>query len=110
MKCLSCAYNNVFAKIFHTYENNVILNCQYFSSSLPFNYMYEYHRYNFLNKLLKTNLIDLGAEVDAIDIADYHCLQLKFCLNSENSKYQVKNMEILRENISIEWIFITVSE
>ena len=90
MKSLSYAYNNVFAKIFHTYDNKVILNCQYFSSSLPFNYMYEYHRYNFLNKLLKTNLIDLRAEIDAIDIADYHSLQLKYCLNSEDSKYQVK--------------------
>jgi len=57
MKSLSYAYNNVFAKIFDTYDNKVILNCQYFSSSLPFNYMYEYHRYNFLTNCLKLILL-----------------------------------------------------
>src|SRR5688572_17106376 len=38
LKSLSYACNNVF---FHTYDNKVISNCQYFSSSLSLNFMYD---------------------------------------------------------------------
>lgn len=91
IKSLSYAYNSMFAKIFHCYDSKVILNCQYFSSSLPFNYLYDYHRYNFFNKLLKADLINLESEVDENDIADYNYLQLKYSLNSVDSKYKVKD-------------------
>jgi len=91
MKSLTYAYNSIFAKIFHSYDNTVILNCQYFSSSLPFNYLYDYHRYNFLSKLFNADLMSVRSEIDAIDIADYNFLQLKYCLNTEDSKNQVKS-------------------
>ena len=90
MNSLSYAYNNIFAKIFHSLDNKVILNCQYYSSSLPFNYLYDYHRYNFLNKLFNANLIDLKSEVDAVDVSDYQSLQLKYNLKTEDSRNQVK--------------------
>ena len=91
VKSFSFAYNSVFAKIFHSYDNTVILNCQYFTGSLPFNYLYDYHRYNFLNKLLNTNGINANSEIDKFDMADYHSLQLKYHLRTEASKNQAKN-------------------
>ena len=91
LKSFSYAYNSIFAKIFHSNDNTVILNCQYFSNSLPFNYLYDYHRYNFLNKLFNTNDINAKSEIDVFDMADFHALQLKYQLRSDDSKNQVKN-------------------
>jgi len=91
IKSFSYAYNSVFAKIFHSYDNTVILNCQYFSGSLPFNYLYDYHRYNFLNKLYNTNSINDKSEIDVFDIDDFHALQLKYQLRANDSKNQVNN-------------------
>ena len=92
MKSFSYAYNSVFAKIFHSYDNTVILNCQYFSGSLPFNYLYDYHRYNFLNKLYCTKSISDKSEIDTFDIDDFLALQLKYKLKTNDSKHQVKYM------------------
>ena len=89
IKSFSYAYNSVFAKIFHTYDNTVILNCQFFSQCLPFNYLYDYHRYNFLNKLFKTNSIRDNSEIDVCDIADFNALQLKYHVTKYDSKNQV---------------------
>jgi hypothetical protein len=91
IKSFSFAYNSIFAKIFHSYDNTVILNCQYFTGSLPFNYLYDYHRYNFLNKLFNTNCINANSEIDLFDMADLQNLQLKYQLRTEDSKNQVKN-------------------
>jgi len=91
IKSFSYAYNSVFAKIFHTYDNAIILNCQYFTGSLPFNYLYDYHRYNFLNKLFNTNSIKAKSEIGVFDMADFHALQLKYQLGIDDSKNKVKN-------------------
>ena len=40
--------------------------------------------------MLKSDLIDVGSEMDENDIADYNYLQLKYSLNTEDSKHQVK--------------------
>jgi len=90
IKSFSYAYNSVFSKIFSSYDNTVILQCQYFTGSLPFNYLYDYHRYNFLNKLFNTSGISVKTEIDVFDITDYRALQLKYSLRTEDSKYKVK--------------------
>ena len=90
IKSFSYAYNSVFAKMFHSYDSNVLINCQYFSGSLPFNYLYDYHRYNFLSKLYNTNGIKDKSEIDVFDIADFQALQLKYQLQTTDSKKHVK--------------------
>ena len=90
IKSFSFAYNSVFAKIFHSYDNTIILNCQYFTGSLPFNYLYDYHRYNFLNKLFNTNSINANSEIDIFDMTDLQALQLKYHLRTEDTKNQTK--------------------
>ena len=90
IKSFNYAYNSVFTKIFHSYDNTVILNCQYFTGSLPFNYLYDYHRYNFLNKLYNAEGINVKSEIDVFDIADFHALQLKYQLRTDDSKSQVR--------------------
>ena len=91
IKSFSFAYNSIFAKIFHSYDNTVILNCQYFTGSLPFNDLYDDHRYNFLNKLFNTNCNNANSEIDLFDMADLQNLQLKYQLRTEDSKNQVKH-------------------
>ena len=91
IKSFSYAYNSVFAQIFHSYDNTIILNCQYFTASLPFSYLYDYHRYNFLNKLFNSNEINSKSEIDTFDMTDFHALQLKYQLRSEDSKNHVNN-------------------
>ena len=91
LKSFSYAYNSVFAKIFRSCDNSVILNCQYYSGSLPFNYLYDYHRYNFLKKLFNTNSIKAKSEIDMFDMADFQALQLKYQMRKDDSKDQVKD-------------------
>ena len=92
IKSFSYAYDSIFAKIFHSYDKNIISDCQYFSGSLPFNYLYDYHRYNFLNKLYITKSINDKSEIDTFDIDDFLALQLKYKLKTNDSKHQVKYM------------------
>ena len=100
LKSFSYAYNSIFAKIFHSCDNTVILNCQYFSNSLPFHYLYDYHRYNFLNRLYNTNGINSKSEIDEFDMHDFRSLQLKYQLRSDDSKNQGKNkIWIFFENV-----------
>ena len=90
IRSFSYAYNSIFSKIFHSHDKAVILNCQYFTGSLPFNYLYDYHRYNFLNKLLSESIISINSEIDEFDMSDFYALQLKYNLRTDNSKNQVK--------------------
>jgi len=41
-------YNAVFVKIFKTFERNIILNCQYYTGTLPARYAYDLGRLRFL--------------------------------------------------------------
>jgi hypothetical protein len=51
---LDNAYRTVFAKIFSTFDNNVILNCQLYCGVLPINYTVDIQTLNFLNGLVKS--------------------------------------------------------
>jgi len=48
MKSLSHAYNAVFFKIFKSFDNTVIKNCQYYTGYLPASYALDVGRAHFL--------------------------------------------------------------
>jgi len=90
-KSFSHAYNSVFAKIFNTYDNDVILNCQYYSGYLCFDRLYDLHRYLFLSKLFHNAFIDEKSVIDKIDFRDYCLLQNRYNFNWNDSIAMIKH-------------------
>ena len=83
------AYNNIFGKIFKSFNLDTIAYCQYFCSCLPFVSFYDYLRFSFLstkynNGLLSNNYLD---EDDYIDLC---VLCEKYVISPSLSKPQVK--------------------
>ena len=90
-KCFSHAYNSIFAKIFKTFDNNVITNCQYFSGYLPFEMLYDLQRYKFLHKLHKTACLTDKSVIDRNDYRDFLLLQFKYAFSLNDSDLVVKH-------------------
>ena len=50
LKSLSHSYDSIFAKIFKTWNSNIIASCQYYTGHLPLEYKCAAIRFNFLNR------------------------------------------------------------
>ena len=74
LKSFSHAYNSVFAKTFHSYDNRVISCCQFYSGYLSFNILYDLQRYAFLTKLIKGDHLSEKSALDRSDLSDYRHL------------------------------------
>lgn len=90
IKSFSHAYNSVFAKIFNSYDNNVLSFCQFYSGYLNFNVLYDLHRYTFLTKLIKGGYLHEKSTIDRFDFCDYRQLQNKYHLCESDSSDKVK--------------------
>ena len=78
LKIFCNAYDSIFAKLFHSSDKTVIKQCQYYSGYWPLNILYDYNRYNFLNKLVKSDCLVKGLEIDNQDYRDYENIQRKY--------------------------------
>ena len=63
------AYDRAFMKIFATYNNDVIRNCQFYSGHLPLAYLIDLRKINFLTNL-KTCLDGDFCDIFSIEIND----------------------------------------
>jgi hypothetical protein len=90
LSSLCNAYNNMFGKIFHSYDKNVIAYCQWYSGFWPFELVYEYHRYNFLNTLAQSQCIDKTLDVDCPDYIEYENIQKKYAIEIGDSLATVR--------------------
>lgn len=90
-KCFSFAYNSAFSKIYNTFDNNVIMCCQYYSNFLTFELLYDYHRYSFLLNLVRRNEISHKSELDRLEYNDFLKLKLRYKFNESDSTTQLKN-------------------
>ncbi len=78
MHSFSNAYNNVYFKIFHSFDKNTVLHCQWYCGFWPFELLYDYHRYNFLNKLVIAKLIGSKLELDNPDYLEFINIRNKY--------------------------------
>ena len=74
----SNAYNNVYFKIFHSFDKNTVLHCQWYCGFWPFELLYDYHRYNFLNKLVIAKFVDSKLELDNPDYLEFINIRHKY--------------------------------
>ena len=84
------AYNSIFAKLFRTFNKDIILNCQFYSGYLNFDLLLDMNRFLFLSKLSSAGLLIVNSDLDRADYNDFITLQCKYGLNSIDSKNQVK--------------------
>src|ERR1043165_3870305 len=82
LSCLDFAYNSIFVKLFKVKSLEYIKLCQYNSGCLPFTFVYELRRYNFLSDIIKRKILHKNLKIDECDYRDYYNLQLKYNLNS----------------------------
>ena len=61
-------YNQVFHKIFRTFDNNIIITCQFYMNILPFDLLVDLQRLNFLDNIKNrvTYDNDDGIEIEFI--------------------------------------------
>ena len=67
LKDFQKAYDSVFAKLFSSYDKNILLQCQYFSEYWSLDIVYDFNRLNFLKKLTKAGKLSNKLEIDCID-------------------------------------------
>ena len=84
------AYNNIYFKKFRSFDKNTILYCQWFCGFWPFELFYDYHRYNFLNKLVITECLDSKLDLDCSDYLDYANLKLKYGIMANDSIAKIR--------------------
>jgi hypothetical protein len=71
LKSLSHAYNGIFAKIFNSWNKDIIAACQYYTGCLPIEYRCAALRFTFFNKANSKSSIELKQYFDV-----FHCHEL----------------------------------
>jgi hypothetical protein len=84
------AYNNIFGKIFKSFNTYTISLCQYFCNFLPFYAFYDYMRFSFLSALFNRGLLLSDNLFDESDYSDLYMLCNKYAILPSFSKAQVK--------------------
>jgi hypothetical protein len=85
------AYNSIVCKLFGVIKTNDIKFVQYFSNYLEFDHLVNFHRFTFLCKLYNSGLISYTCAYDKPDLTDLHRIMSLYNLNTNDSKYMVKN-------------------
>ena len=85
MKDLGSAYDSLFSKVFRIYDKKSILKCQYFFGCWPVRLIYEYNRFNYLNKLFKEEKLKPGVDIDQPDYTEYCNLITKYIFDINDS-------------------------
>ena len=79
------AYNNIFYKIFRSFDKNTVSYCQWYCGFWPFELLYDYHRYNFLNRLVVNKLLTCTSAIDNPDYIEYSKIQNKYDIQDSDS-------------------------
>jgi len=87
----SRAYNSIFVKLFKIKDDNVIYQCQFYCGFLCFSMLYDYSRILFLDKLIRTGVMQRHCLVDKREFADFENLHRRYGIKVNDSKVDVKN-------------------
>ena len=85
---LTIIYN--YSKIFKTFNKDIILQCQYFSGFWLIDLYYDFHRFNFLDTLLRKGAICRNRDIDEHDCLEWQSLCSKYGITSDDSVKRIK--------------------
>ena len=103
--CYAC--NNIFYKVFRSFDKNTILYCQWYCGFWPFELLYDYHRYNFLNKLVVADCLSNLSELDYPDYVEYVNIQCKYGIQERDSIAKIRyKLWKYFENLCLNWILL----
>ena len=96
LQSLENAYSQLYSKLFHTYNKNIIKQCQFYSRQMPIELKVANRRYNFLKKI---NTFD-SSFCKYFDVKNDELLTLinKYCCNDYNANIMLDNFRL--ENIN----------
>ena len=86
------AYNNIYYKIFRSFDRNTIIYCQWYCGFWPFELLYDYHRHNFLNELVVSDSLNNTIDLDIPEIVEFINIRKKYGIlwNDSISKIRYK--------------------
>ena len=90
IKDLEHAYSSLFSKLFKVSDKKSILQCQYYFGYWPIRLIYEYNRYNYLNKLYNSGRLIHNWDLDITDFIEYRFLASKYGLTSCDSIAKIR--------------------
>ena len=90
IKSFTYAYNNIFGKIFKSFNENTIAFCQYYCHFLPFYAYYDYLRFCFLSNKFNQGILLADDISDEGDFLDFTLLSRKYSILPSFSKASIK--------------------
>lgn len=90
LKSFTHAYDSIFAKIFHSHNKNIIAYCQWYCGFWPFHILNEYHRFCFLNNLVKSNSLNNKTDVDSMDYFEYLNIMNKYGIDPKDTNAKIR--------------------
>lgn len=84
------AYNNIYYKIFRSFDKATVLYCQWYCGFWPFELLYDFNRYNFLHKLIDFKLLVNNVDLDRSDYKDFVNIKDKYGLLESDSKARLR--------------------
>ena len=87
---LSRAYDSIYAKIFKSFNKDVILQCQYCSGFWPAEMFYKFHRFTFLDSLRRSGKISSKSVIDTPDCLEVKAIGKKYSICDEDSVNSIK--------------------
>ena len=89
---LDNAYRTIFAKIFKTFDNDVIANCMYYCGMLPMHYTADIRKFKFYNSLLKASNFQVKLLFHRTGIREFEQLCNKYNLAANNTIHNLKRV------------------
>ena len=89
MQLLNLSYSRAFMKIFSSYDNYVIKQCQFFTGCLPIHYLHDLRRTKFLLKLIENEneLLRRASDSAKNELNDilrfYDCNVINYCASKQ---------------------------
>lgn len=84
------AYNNIYYKIFRSFDRTTVLYCQWYCGFWPFELLYDYRRFNFLHKLIVSKSVDMKLDLDNPDYLDFVNIKDKYGILANDSVAKIR--------------------
>ena len=96
LQSLENAYSQLYSKLFHTFNKDIIKQCQFYTGQMPIELKVANRRYNFLNKI--GNLDSTLCKYFDVKNDELFILINKYCCNVYNNNVMLDNISL--ENIN----------
>jgi len=84
---INFVYNSIFAKIFHSFDKNIIMQCQFYSGYLPASYLLDRRRFKFLAELQNVEYSQNKFLLHHLGMSEYHELCIKYFNDNLRHEY-----------------------